>query len=223
LDGIADGGTLTLVMHPAFAIFLALLTNVAADHSGFRLAGERIRFDSMLQPQFTNSQVKNTSDATRAGLSKFASTEYGQRLIRRFSTSEYEIVVTEDADESGTGRAPQPGIATLAAASDRSRLKTYDLILNPTTFHLPKGVTALPWHEPASAADVMAVAWAGEMLHIDFYSKGISLPHHQRPDFQDEWRILAEELGFPTLTHDDGDEGSLRPRRRVIVIRSRPR
>jgi hypothetical protein len=208
-------------MQPALAIFLALLTNVAADHNGFRLAGERIRFDSVLQPQFTENQIRSTSDATRAGLSKFASTEYGQRLIRRFSSSEYEIVVTEDADESGTGRAPQPGIATLAAASDRARVKTYDLILNPTTFHLPKGMTALPWHEPASAADVMAAAWAGEMLHIDFYARGISLPHHQRPDFQEEWRILAEELGFPALTHDDGDEGLVRSTRRVIVIRSR--
>jgi hypothetical protein len=207
-------------MQPALAIFLALLTNVVPDHNGFRLAGERIRFDSVQQPQFTENQIRNTSDATRAGLSKFASTEDGQRLIRRFSTSEYEIVVTEDAGESGTGRAPQPGIATLAAASDRARLKTYDLILNPTTFHLPKGMTVLPWHEPASAADVMAAAWAGEMLHIDFYSRGISLPHHQRSDFQEEWRILAEELGFPALTHDDGDEESVRSTRRVIVIRS---
>lgn len=202
------------------AILLALVTNTV-DNSGFRLAGERIRFDPMLQPQFTENQIRNTSDATRAGLAKFASTEYGRRLIRRFSNSEYKIVVTEDADESGTGRAPQPGIATLAAANDRARVKTYDLILNPTTFHLPKGMTALPWHEPASAADVMAAAWAGEMLHIDFYSKGISLPHHQRSDFQEEWRILAEELGFPALTHDDGDEGEARSPRRVIVIRSR--
>jgi hypothetical protein len=206
-------------MQPALAIFLALLTNVVPDHNGFRLAGERIRFDSVQQPQFTENQIRNTSDATRAGLSKFASTEYGQRMIRHFSTSEYEIVVTEDAGESGTGRAPQPGIATLAAAGDRARLKTYDLILNPTTFHLPKGVTALPWHEPASAADVMAAAWAGEMLHIDFYSRGISLPHHQRSDFQEEWRILAEELGFPALMHDDGDEESVRSTRRVLVIR----
>ena len=206
-------------MLAVLTILLALVTNTV-DNSGFRLAEERIRFDPTLQPQFTENQIRNTSDATRAGLAKFASTEYGRRLIRRFSSSEYEIVVTEDADESGTGRAPQPGIATLAAASDRARVKTYDLILNPTTFHLPKGMTALPWHEPASAADVMAAAWAGEMLHIDFYSKGISLPHHQRSDFQEEWRILAEELGFPALTHDDGEEEGARSRR-VLVIRSR--
>lgn len=221
MERVVDGCTLALVIQPALAIVLALLTNVPTVHSGFRLAGERIRFDSMVRPQFTDEQVRNTSDATRAGLSKFASTEYGQRLIRRFNTGEYEIVVTEDANESGTGRAPQPGIATLAAASDRSRLKTYELILNPTTFVMPKGMTALPWHEPATAAEFMAAAWAGEMLHIDFYAKGISLPHHPRTDFQEEWRILAEELGFPTLTHDDGDEGARRSPRRVIVIRSR--
>jgi len=208
-------------MQAILAILLALITNTSVDRFAFRLAGERVRFDSALQPQFTENQIRNTSDATRQGLAKFSSTEYGRRLIRRFSSSEYEIVVTEDADEGGTGRAPQPGIATLAAAGDRARVKTYDIILNPTTFHLPKGMTALPWHEPASAAEVMAAAWAGEMLHIEFYSRGISLPHHPRSDFQEEWRILAEELGFPALTHDDGDEESVRSSRRVIVIRSR--
>ena len=51
-------------MQPALAIFLALLTNVVPDHNGFRLAGERIRFDSVQQPQFTENQMRNTSDAT---------------------------------------------------------------------------------------------------------------------------------------------------------------
>jgi hypothetical protein len=51
----------------------------------------------------------------------------------------------------------------------------------------------------------MATAWAAEMLHIYFYSKGISLPHHTRSDFQDEWRAMARELGFPDMRHDDED------------------
>ena len=52
----------------------------------------------------------------------------------------------------------------------------------------------------------MAAAWAAELLHIDFYSRGISLPHHQRADFQREWRAIAEELGFPTMPHGEDEE-----------------
>jgi hypothetical protein len=58
---------------------------------------------------------------------------------------------------------------------------------------------------PASAAQMMAVAWAAEMLHVSFYAQGISLPPHSRPDFQDAWRRAASELGFPTMVHDDED------------------
>ena len=56
--------------------------------------------------------------------------------------------------------------------------------------------------EPATPADVMAAAFGAEMLHIDFYSRGISLPHHERPDFQREWRAIAVELGMPGLRHE---------------------
>jgi hypothetical protein len=41
------------------------------------------------------------------------------------------------------------------------------------------------------------------MLHVDFYSRGISLPHHQRADFQDEWRVVARELGYPEMKHHE--------------------
>lgn len=41
------------------------------------------------------------------------------------------------------------------------------------------------------------------MLHIDFYSQGIVLPHHGRADFQRAWREVARQLGFPGLEHDD--------------------
>jgi hypothetical protein len=48
----------------------------------------------------------------------------------------------------------------------------------------------------------MSTAWAAEMLHIDFYARGIPLPHHERPDFQERWQSVASELGFPVLQHD---------------------
>ncbi len=171
----------------------------------FLLAGERIRFDAELRPQFTDNQVRNSAEATRAGLAKWAATEHGRKLILYFSSREYRIEVTEDSGESSAGRAPQPGIAALAAASDHKKTKVYNLILNPTFFQLPKGMTPLP-NQPTTPADVMAAAWAGEMLHIYFYSQGVSLPHHQRSDFQEEWRFIAAELGMPALLHDDEDE-----------------
>ena len=57
-----------------------------------------------------------------------------------------------------------------------------------------------------------------EMLHIYFYSQGISLPHHERSDFQDEWRAVAAELGMPGVTHNDDDE--LRGQHRRPTIRT---
>ena len=62
-----------------------------------------------------------------------------------------------------------------------------------------------------------AAAWAGEMLHIDYYARSISLPHHERPDFQEEWREIARQLGFPNLRHtaEDEDEPVRYPRPRV--------
>jgi hypothetical protein len=176
----------------------------------FVLAGEPVRFDESLQPHFTEQQLKNSSEATRAGLITWAKTGHGQMLIERFSGSEYQINVIEDDSESGIGRAPQPGMAVLLAADNHSKMKCYDLILNPDYFRIPKDLTPIALGQPTSAADAMAVAWAGEMLHIYFYSRGISLPHHQRSDFQEEWRSIAEELGYPTLRHED-DEHQRRP------------
>ncbi len=179
--------------------------------SAFLLAGERIQFDAAMQPQFSENQIRNTADATRAGLATWAATPHGQKLIEHFNAKEYEVTITEDTTENGIGRAPQPMIGTLVAASDHSRVKAYDLILNPTFFKIPDGMAPLP-NQPVTPADMMAVAWAGEMLHIYFYAQGISLPHHARSDFQREWRVMADELGMPTLRHDDEDEGRTRPR-----------
>jgi hypothetical protein len=178
----------------------------------FILAGERVRFDENIRPQFTANQMQTVSAATRAGLAKWAATEHGRKLIARFSTNEYEITVTEDLHEISPGRAPQPGIAALIAADDRKKVKTYRIILNPTFFQVSKDQAPFP-DEPATPADVMAAAFGAEMLHIDFYSHGISLPHHERPDFQREWRAIAEELGMPGLRHEEYDElDSDRPR-----------
>jgi len=168
------------------------------------LAGERVRFDGGFNPQFTDNQMRNSAEATRAGLAKWAATEHGRKLIEFFGAREFEIRVIEDADERGAGRAPQPGLATLVAANDHARPKTYEVILNPTYFKLPAGMAPLP-NQPATAADVMAIAWAGEMLHIYFYAQGISLPHHPRSDFQEEWQTVAAELGMPAVRHDDDD------------------
>jgi hypothetical protein len=186
----------------------------------FVLGGECVRFDSNLRPLFTADQVKNSSEATRAGFMRWAATAHGRQLIEYFNAAEYEVRITEDLDEEGIGRAPQPGIATLIAASDHAQKKSYELVLNPGFFRVPEGMTPLP-NQPVTPADMMAAAWAGEMLHIYFYSQGISLPHHQRPDFQREWRGVAAELGMATLTHDDDyeDRRMLTPVR-VIVLRS---
>jgi hypothetical protein len=178
----------------------------------FLLAGERLHFDAALQPQFTDNQIRNTAEATRAGLARWAATEHGRKLIEHFNAKEYEVTIIEDTSESGIGRAPQPGLATLIAASDHSRVKSYELILNPTYFKIPDGMEPLP-NQPVTPADMMAVAWAGEMLHIYFYSQGISLPHHARDDFQREWSAIAQELGMPTLKHDDIDDERPRGRR----------
>ncbi len=190
-----------------FACAVALmLLDVAhgANIEIFFLAGERIKFDERLRPQFTQNQLRNSFEETRAGLVRWAATNHGQKLITWFSRSDCEVVITEDSNESGPGRAPQPAIATLIAASDRSTLKIYEVILNPVFYKLPDGLR--PLGRPATPADMMAAAWAGEMLHIYFYSNGISLPHHPRTDFQKEWESMAAELGFPGLRHEDGED-----------------
>ena len=138
-------------------------------------------------------------------------------MLRRFATNEYTIVVIENVDGGEVGSAPEPGIATLVAAKDHSIAKSYEIVLHPLPFSLPDGATALP-NQAATPADQMAAAWAAEMLHIDFYSRGISLPHHQRADFQREWRAIATELGFPTMLHGEDEEPGGFGTDRVIFI-----
>ena len=175
--------------------------------SALVLAGDHVYFAAGGTPLFTQKQFRDTAEATRVGLAKWSRTEHGRRLIAYLDPREYAINVTEDAGENAPGRAPPPGIATLIAAHDHVKLKSYELILNPTFFRLPKGMEPMPY-QPATAADMMAVAWAGEMLHIYFYAQGISLPHHPRIDFQDEWRAIASELGMPMVVHDDDGEAT---------------
>ncbi len=198
-------------MRPRLALFLlAFALPLFADGRGaLILAGERVPFDVNLVPEFTRSQKAGTSEATREGLLRWAGTQRGQQLIAYFIENDYEINVVEDGSEPGIGRAPQPGLATLVAAANHTHIRNYDLVLNPQFFKMPKGMVPLP-NQPSTPDDMMSIAWAGEMLHIYFYTIGISLPHHERADFQREWREIAAELGMPTVTHDDGDE---RPRR----------
>jgi hypothetical protein len=183
----------------------------------FMLAGEPVTFDAGLKPRFTGNQMRSVSEATRTGLARWAATPQGRALIARFNRSEYEIVVTEDLHEPSPGRAPQPGIATLVAAGDHTKRKAYSIILNPTFFRVSEDQAPYP-DEPATPADVMAAAFAAEMLHIDFYSRGISLPHHERPDFQREWRAIAADLGMPGLRHDENDERDTDRLRRSPVV-----
>lgn len=190
---------------------------IAALIYGIVLAGEPVRFDANHKIAFTDRQVRATSAATREGLLRFAATPEGWRMLRHFGTSEYTIVVVESPDDSEVASAPEPGIATLVAANDHSIAKTYEIVLHPIPFSLPDGATALP-NQAATPADQMAAAWAAELLHIDFYSRGISLPHHERADFQREWRTIASELGFPGMLHGEDDERSGVSTGRVIFI-----
>ncbi|HUJ13118.1 MAG TPA: hypothetical protein VL284_04935 [Thermoanaerobaculia bacterium] len=171
------------------------------------LAGERVRFDANAMPQFTANQIRSTAAATREGLAKWAATAEGRRMIAYFAANDCEIDVVEDPTERGVGRAPEPGLATML-----SKKRAFVMILNPVYYNVPVGMAPFVG-EPANSTDAMAIAWAGEMLHIYFYAHGISLPHHERPDFQRDWSEIAGELGMPAVRHDDGDEFA----RRVIV------
>jgi hypothetical protein len=168
---------------------------------GFVLAGESILLDAELRPRFTENQLRTTAAATRDGFTQWAATREGQAIIRRFHDTEREVHVFESADEPGVGRAPQPGFATLLAANDRSKRKRYDLILNPTLAGQYVHRSKVDLGLPRTPGDVMAVAWAGEMLHVDFYARGVPLPHHRRADFQERWRAVAAALGFPLVDH----------------------
>jgi hypothetical protein len=182
---------------------------VAVLRSALILAGEPVSFDAAMAPRFTPAQIAGASAATRAGLARWAATEQGRGLLAALDPREIRVVIIEDAGEDGSGRAPQPAIGTLVATRDHSVMKSYLVIINPT-FGVTR-VEAVPG-APASAADLVAVAFAGEMLHVAFYARGISLPHHERADFQREWREVAYELGYPSLRHGEreGAAGSVR-------------
>lgn len=169
---------------------------------GFVLAGERIQFADG-KPVFTPNQVKQSEESTRRGFAKWAANKQGRMLVRKFDRRDYQIFVIEDSVEEGMGRAPQPAIATMAASGDPKRLKVYHIILNPAFAKVPDGGFRVFEREPHTADELMTAAWAGEMLHVDFYSQGIVLPHHERADFQRQWQDIATQLGFPTLRHDD--------------------
>ena len=64
----------------------------------------------------------------------------------------------------------------------------------------------------------MAAAWAAEMLHIDFYARGIALPHHERDDFQERWMAVAGQLGFGRMTHGMEHDDRSSERDPVITI-----
>jgi len=177
--------------------------------AAFILAGERVPFDAAQQPASTEKQVRQIAPEVRAGFARWAATRNGRRLIARFNSPEYAIVITEDAMEEGPGRAPQPALATLVGSGDHRAAKVYTVIINPE-FRLTAGHNIFPSIQPATTTEMMAAAFAGEMLHVDFYSRGISLPHHQRSDFQEEWRAMARELGHPDMKHEDEDERPIR-------------
>ena len=176
--------------------------------AAFVLAGERVAFNAALQPQFTPHQIAATAPEVRAGFARWAATPSGRRLVARFNADEYAIVIAESVYEEGPGRAPQPALATLAGFADHGAVKRYDVILNPA-FRMVRGRNLFLARQPVTQIDMMAAAIAGEMLHVDFYSRGISLPHHQRRDFQQEWRAIARELGYPDMAHEDDDERAI--------------
>jgi len=190
------------------ATLIAASSIAAQLPGGIILAGEPIRRDDDGVIRFSDRQIRNTSEATRAGFVRWVATSRGHELFRYFNTPEYRVVVTEDLNEPGIGRAPEPGFLTFLTASDHARQKEYTLILNPTPWQIPAGWTPMP-HVPSSTADFMAAAWAGEMLHIYLYSQGVMLPHHQRDEFQDSWHLIAAELGFPTMTHGESDDADV--------------
>ena len=182
------------------------------------IGNQRIAFDSKdCTPHFQDATTPAVSDGLRA----FASTPKGCEMIRRFDTREYNVEVSEEVLDNSTGEAPPPSIATIINAVDHSKTKSYELILNPDFKRTTEIVVFTD--EPVTPAQMMAAAWAAEMLHIEYYARGISLPHHARADFQEEWRELARQLGFPRLAHGADTEDELPPqfrtRARIIIWR----
>lgn len=180
------------------------------------LASETIRFDADLRPAFSAHQISSTSASTRAGLAKWAQTPEGRAILMRLVRDEYEVTIVEDATEPGIGRAPHPNAATMVATE--RQIKRYSLILNPALAKQYDHPAAMDLGLPRSSEDVMAAAWAAEMLHIDFYSRGINLPHHKRDDFQERWRTVALQLGFPRMEHGTENDEHDRARDPVITI-----
>ena len=183
------------------------------------IANQRIAFDAKdCTPHFGGDV---SAPAIRDGLRAFASTPKGCEMIRRLDTREYNVEVSEETLEDSTGQAPPPSIATIIDAVDHGKVKKYEMLLNPSFKRTNE--TLVFTDEPATPAQFMAAAWAAEMLHIEFYARGISLPHHSRADFQDEWREIARQLGFPRLAHGDIDDDGVaawnRQRARVIIWR----
>jgi hypothetical protein len=162
------------------------------------LAGEPVRFDADLQPRYSANQLRLTTESTREGLARWSSTAQGRALAARFDSREFVVEVIEDRTEEGVGRAIEPGLATFIAAANRSASKSYRVVLNPAI--AAQKVLHVPGY-PATAGDMMAVAFAAELLHVSFYARGIQLPHHERDDFQKEWRAVAGQLGYPRLRH----------------------
>lgn len=183
-----------------FLVLTALVANRPVYPTAVVLAGEPLWLNAQRAPLFTPKQLEQTSAATRRGFAAWAATAEGNRLLRCFDRREFRIDVREDDVEASPGRAPQPPLSTLVSARDHAAMKSYELILNPSFG--AKGFTPVAGH-PSTPADIMATAWAAEMLHIYFYSRGFSLPHHQRAEFQQRWRAVATELGFATLPHRD--------------------
>ena len=189
-------------MTARWLLLIASLGIASYARADFVLADESVLIDSNLAIRFTQKQIDHTSVEVRNGFLRWAATRSGRRLLRHFTAHEYRIVVREDAEEPAIGRAPEPTMIMFLTASDHTKVKSYDLILNPMPWKPPPGTLLMP-NEPSSTTDLIAAAWAAEMLHIELYARGIRLPHHHRDDFQEAWMIIAAELGFPAMTHGD--------------------
>lgn len=152
------------------------------------LAGQAVHFDGS-GVHFTNRQIRATAPSTRAGLEQWAATPHGRQIVETLDTSEYEIDVAEGDCDGAAGIAPAPALGTMVMFAKHDFVKHYTITI-----------------DPAAAPDLMAAAWAAEMLHVWFYAHGITLPHHRRDDFQTAWHAVAAELGMPNLRHDDDEE-----------------
>lgn len=192
----------------AIAAIAALLTiqPAPADDAprgrGLVLAGEPVTFSRRWVPEFTAAQVEKTVSSTRRGLAKWALTKEGRAWVEKWRSGEFEVIVVENAAREALGEAPAPGLATLAASDDRTKLKRFTINLNP---YMAADFTRerVRYAEIPTPDDAMALAWAGEMLHVSFYASGIALPHHGRPDFKQRWHDVAMQLGFGKVAHGE--------------------